>query len=196
MNAKDITIIVLLLVILAILYRLMQAAKLQTELTTGIAIKAGVVIPNKNKKRLKQEEEEEEKEEQEQEQEQEEQEHEEEEEIEAQEEDQNGKKISTLRAVVVKNKSEKVNKKKSKKFKPCDVIARLFTDKALRIKDIIPLYEAKYGTISYAEIWRAIESAHNEGKLKKFKVGENPNRFIYGTPEMFDGDDLKQEYKS
>lgn len=165
MNIKDVVIIILLFVILAIVIRIMQALKLQMELTRDIAIKAGIVVSDKNCKNCEDEEEEKQ----------------EEEEIEALEEDQNGNKISDVKAVVVK---EKKRKYKSRKKRPVDLIEKLITDKPLKMKEIMNKYEDMYGRISDNQMWHVLNLAVKNGKIKKFTVG--PNRYVYGLPEMFE----------
>jgi hypothetical protein len=198
----------------------MQSMKFQTELTTGIAIKAGVPIPKKNQKRIEPQEEEEQEEEcedcesEEENQEEENQEEETEEEhenkeeevelTESQEEDEKGNPIirdldkpsKLVRIHAPRTEVETPKKKKSSKLKAYQKLASIITDYPLPIKDLTEKYEEEFGTITKKELWKALSYATTKGTIKKHLVGENPNRYIYATPEMYDGNELKKEYQS
>jgi hypothetical protein len=194
MNTRDITIIILLLIVLAVLYKMMQGAKLQTELATGIAKKLGVEIKKpKTRQQIREEEEEVEHEEETEEEETEEEETEEEPEgeVEVETKDRTGK------LVVVKAPTFKVKKKTQKrKLKAYEEIASVFTDSPLPSGEIMARYEDEYGDISSNDFWLTLNYSIKKGLIKKYQISESPKKNIYGLPEMFDGEELKEEHKN
>jgi len=205
MSARDITIIILLLVVLAILYKVFQASKLQTEIATKMAGKMGIVIVKP--KQIREEEEtedvdaeeveddddEEEDEEEVDEEEEDEEEEGEDEEIHIQEEDQQGRKISEGKAVILK-----VSKPKKSKLKTYEKIVPFFTDSPLYARQIIEKYTEEFGKAKPNDIWTALNYSIKKGVVVKYLVNESPKKYIYATPEMFEeeGGELKPEYQS
>lgn len=227
MNSKVIFIIVLLLIILALVYKMMQSMKLQSELTIGIAKKAGVPIPAQPKKLsfadlLKpradsgctdcEEETEDTEYEEQQEENQEEENGEEEtleqkverEELERQEEqdekeseesndDEEKKSISTHLKVVKPKNEEKIAPKaktKKSKLKGYEMIAELLST-PLNAGDLKDKYRAEFGAADDVKIIYNLNYALKLNIVKKQLIGK---RYIYGTPAMFDGDVMKEEF--
>lgn len=208
MNAKDVTIIILLLIVLAVLYKIMQGAKLQTQLATGMAKKMGVEIPKeKTRAQLRAEQEEEETEDTEHEEQEEEEEdgeeegedenqESEEEEVEVQEEDAQGKRIGMSKAVVLRvSKPKKAKKEKKPKLKAYEQMATIFTDAPLQSGEMMERYTNEFGEVSSNDFWLTLNYSIKKGLVKKYQISETPKKNIYGLPEMFDGDELKEEHK-
>ena len=195
MSARDITIIILLLVVLAILYKVFQASKLQTEIATKMAGKMGIVIVKPKQIREEEETEDVDAEEVEDDDDEEEDEEEEgeDEEIHIQEEDQQGRKISEGKAVILK-----VSKPKKSKLKTYEKIVPFFTDSPLYARQIIEKYTEEFGKAKPNDIWTALNYSIKKGVVVKYLVNESPKKYIYATPEMFEeeGGELKPEYQS
>jgi len=201
MSSRDITIIILLLIVLAILYKVFQASKLQTELATKMAGKMGIVIAKPKRKEEEEEDDEDEEteetehEEVEEEVEEEEQEDEgKDEEIDVQEEDQNGKRLGSGKAVILKVSKPRIKKKE--KLKTYQIISSFFTDSPLYARQIIEKYHEQFGKVKPNEVWVALNYSIKKGVVLKYMVSEEPKKYIYGTPEMFEGSELKPEYQS
>ena len=213
MNSKDIFIVVLLLVILAIVYKIMQSSKFQTDLTIGIAKKAGVEIPKQQKGRLpfmpptedgectdcENEEEAEYEEETEEEKEQgEEEENQDESKEGAEEEEEQQRTVRDLeprnhmiRVVKPKTEVESPKKKLVKdKSKGYEKIVKIL-ESPLTSGDLKEKWNTTYGNTPPTKIVSDLNYAIKLNLVKKHSIG---TRFLYGTAEMFDGDQLKQEY--
>ena len=199
MNTKDISIIIILLIILAIVYKIMQASKVQSELVGGMAVKMGVAV-KKPRKRVEEEEEEtedvevedEEEEENQEEESQEEDEQQEEGEEIAVEEEKDGKRVSIGKAVVLK-----VSKKNKTKQKSYERVTAILNEYPLPMRDLIVKYEEQYGEISQKDLWRGIEAASQKGMIVKYQISEKPKRYMYALPEMLDENGkLKQQYQT
>ena len=210
MNSKEIFIIILLLLILALVYKLMQSTKMQSELVGGMAVKMGVAI---KKPRRQQEEENETEEgegeivddEEEEEQEEEEEEQKEEKEkkekgeeiLETREEDQHGNPIESgleHKSVVLKvtkpNKQIESPKKKRSKLKGYEKIIELL-DTPLKIGELKNKWRETFGQTDDEKIVYNLNYALSRNMINKHPVGK---RFLYGRLEMFDGDKLKEEF--
>lgn len=221
MDSKNIFMIVLLLVILAIVYKLMQSMKFQSELTVGIAKKAGVPIPKQQPnpfKRNKQEqieEEETEYEEEETEEQEETEEEETEEEAEQREEEENQdereheqkdeQSQSGVRDLEPRNhlklvkppKTETETNTPKKKFNPKKSKLKGYEMIAqllhtpLTAGDLKDKWKQEYGETPDAKIIYNLNYALSLDIVKKHPVGK---RFLYGNAELFEGDVLKQQF--
>lgn len=234
MNSKVIIIIVLLLVILALLYKMMNSMKLQSELTIGIAKKAGVPIPAQKQKlslsdllkptaKNAEEEETEDAEYEEQEEIQEEEsgeeetdeEREEREEAARQAENNKGeldevdednqsqaleftseeKKPITNHLKVVKTKAEEKlvpkTKPKKAKLKGYEMIKELVSIVPLNAGDLKDKYREEFGAADDGKIVYNLNYALKLNMVKKQLIGK---RYIYGTPDMFEGEDMKEQF--
>lgn len=210
-NLKDIVSIVLLLIILAIIFKLMQMMKLQTEMTTGMALKMGV-IRKKTPKEIQEERRhrevmERETEEGEYEEENEESDENKEESDENEEEDNEENKQEETSGVrdldpakkfirVTKPDKEVETPKKSKshsvKMKSYEKMALLIEDKPMTSGEMIEKYETQFGNSDTKVFWKELSYALKKEVIKKHEV--TPKRYIYGTEKMFDGDTLKSEF--
>ena len=184
----------------------MQSNKLQSELTIGIAKKAGVPIPKISQRPFQRQEEveteegectecgEEEDEVTDEEQQEAEDAYEKNLELIEKEENSHVRDLEPRNHLVAVKKPEteveNPNKKNKDKLKGYEKISELL-DTPLKIKDIKSRWKKEFGNDDDVKIIYNLNYGLTIGAIKKHPIGK---RFLYGRPDMFDGDELKPEF--